>query len=132
MLDNPKSGVSFTAEFSSSALPWVTASVAPAAGSPTRFNFQRISRFITVANLDATPTNTLSIGFTRNGIITGNNKFFIAGGQTLTFELRVKELYIQGEGGTPNFSLLAGLTNVDHSSMGVLSGSGGDGWSGVG
>lgn len=131
MLDNPKSGASFASEFSSSALPWVTASIAPASGSPTRFNFQRISRFITVANHDATPTNTLSVGFTRNGII-GSNKFFIAGGQTMTFELRVKELYIQGEGGTPNFSVLAGLTNVDSSSMGILSGSGGTGWSGVG
>ena len=132
MLDNPKIGTSFAAEFSSSALPWVTSSVAPATGSPTRFNFQKVSRFVIVSNLDATPANSMSIGFTRLGITTSNNKLVIPGGQTVTLELRVKEIYVQGEGGTPNFSILAGLTNVEAGSMGVLTGSGGTGWSGVG
>lgn len=132
MLDNPRSGISFASEFSSSALPWVTASIAPATGSPTRFDFPRVSRFITVSNHDATAANTLSVGFTRRGIITSSNKFIVGGGQTLTFEIRVKEIYVQGEGGVPNFSIFAGLTNVDANAMPVLTGSGGEGWSGVG
>lgn len=132
--DNPKAGLGYAAEFQSSALPFVTSSTAPAAGSPVRFLFPKISRFIMVSNKDATVTNTLSFGFTRNGVI-GNNKFVVGGGQTVEVEIRAKELWLQGESATPVFSLLAGLTNIDATMMPVLTGtlpSGSPGWSGVG
>lgn len=132
-LDNPRGGIGYAAEFQSSALPFVTSSVAPSPGSPVRFDFPKVSRFITLANLGNT---TLSFGFTRNGVVTSNNKYVLSGSQTVTMELRVRELWLQGEGGTPAFSMCVGLTNVDRSNMPMLSGTLGDGitpgWVGVG
>lgn len=134
MLDNPKGGMGYAAEFQSSALPWVTSSVAPAAGSPVRFDFPKITRFITVANL-ATATNTLSFGFTRAGVVSTSNKYTLGPNQSITLELRVKELWLQGENGTPSYSICAGLTNIDRNAMPLLSGTLADsspGWQGVG
>jgi len=135
MLDNPKGGIGYAAEFQSSALPWVTSSTSPAAGSPVRFDFPKVTRFITVVNRDATFTNTISFGFTRAGVVSTNNKYVLMGGQSITLELRVKELYLQGETGTPAYSVCAGLTNIDKNNMPILTGtlpSGDAGWAGIG
>lgn len=131
-LDNQKGGIGYAAEFQSSALPYVTSSTAPASGSPVRFDFPKVTRFVTVANLG---TTTLSFGFTRNGLTLSSNKYILSGSQTVTLELRVKELWLQGEGGTPQYSLCAGLTNITRDVMPVLSGTlpdGNPGWQGVG
>lgn len=127
-LDNPNSGYNSGVEFTTSAIPWVTSSTAPAAGSPVRYDFSKVTRFITISNRDATVANTLSIAFTRNGV-TGSNKYIVKGGEVVTFELRVKSVWIQGEGSTPAFSLLAGLTSIDARHMPILTGSS---WDGVG
>lgn len=131
--DNPKGGIGYAAEFQSAALPFVTSSTAPAAGTPVRFDFPKVSRFITVSNRD-TAANTLSFGFTRSGVVSTNNKYILNAGQTVTLELRVRELWLQGETGTPAFSMCAGLTNIDRSNMPVLTGTlpnGDPGWIGV-
>lgn len=133
--NNPKGGLGYAAEFQSSALPFVTSSQAPASGSPVRVDFPKVTRFITVSNSDATATNTMSFGFTRNGLVLSGNKFIVRGGQSITLELRVRELWIQGEAASPAYSLLAGLTNIDRSMMPVLTGTfanGDAGWLGVG
>ena len=41
----------------------------------------------------------------------------------MTFELRVKSLFLQGETGTPPFSVMAGLTNVESRFYPTLTGS---------
>lgn len=133
--DNPKGGIGYAAEFQSSALPFVTSSTSPAAGSPVRFDFPKVSRFITITNRDGTITNTLSFGFTRAGVVSTSNKYILGGGQSITLELRVRELWLQGETGTPAFSMCVGLTNIDRANMPVLSGTlpdGSPGWLGVG
>lgn len=134
MFDNPKGGLGYAAEFQSSALPFVTSAIAPAAGSPVRFDFPKVSRFITLTNRSTT-TDTLSFGFTRAGVVSTSNKYILNAGQSLTLELRVRELWLQGESGTPAYSLCAGLTNIDRSVMPLLSGTlsdGSAGWQGVG
>jgi hypothetical protein len=133
-LDNPKGGFGYAGEFQSSALPWVTSSVAPASGSARCYEFPKVSRFITVTNL-ASATNTLSFGFTRSGVVSSSNKYVLNAGQSITLELRVKQVWLQGENGTPAFNLLAGLTTVDAKDMPLLSGTledGSAGWQGVG
>jgi hypothetical protein len=133
-LNNPSAGFNFAAEFQSSGLPWVTSSVAPAAGSPDRFDFPLVTRFITVANL-ATATNTLSFGFTQSGVKNTNNKFIVNPNQTVTVEIKTNRIWLQGENGTPSFSIIAGLTTVQSSEMPYLSGTlsdGSTGWIGIG
>jgi hypothetical protein len=64
-----------------------------------------------------------------------SNKYVLNGGQSITLELRIKSLFVQGEIGTGPFSLCAGLTNIDANDMPLLTGtlpSGDPGWSGVG
>lgn len=134
-LNNPQGGLGYAAEFQSSALPFVTSAIAPAVGSPVRYDFAKVSRFITLTNRDATFTNSLSFGFTYAGIVSTNHKYVLMGGQSITLELRIKSLWIQGETGTPAYSLCAGLTNIDARNMPVLSGTlpdGTAGWDGVG
>lgn len=133
--DNPKGGIGYAAEFQSSALPWVTSSVAPAAGSPVRFEFAKVTRFITVSNRDQATSGSLSFGFTRAGVVSTNNKYTLMGGQSITLELRVRDFWLQGETGTPPYSLCAGLTNITRDNMPLLTGtlpSSDPGWIGVG
>lgn len=135
-LDNPGAGIGAAGEFQSSALPWVTSSVAPniSTGAVQRLDFPRVTRFITVANHDAAGKE-LRIGFTRNGIKIGGNYFLLDGGQLVTFELRVKHLFLAGDSSAPTFSVCAGLTTVDSRNMPQLSGTlddGTPGWAGVG
>lgn len=132
-LGNSTGGYAYAAEYQSSALPWVTSSTAPSAGSPVRYDFDKISRFITLTNLGST-TDKVSIGFTRAGII-GSNKVIVTAGQTVSWEWRVKSVFIQSESGTPQYSLGVGLTSIDAVQMPLLSGTlsdGSPGWNGVG
>ena len=134
-LDNPQGGIGYAAEFQSSALPWVTSSVAPEAGFPVRFDFARVSRFIAVTNLSTlADADTLSIGFTRSGIIK-NKKVIVPPATTMSFEWRVKSVFLQGESGTPAYNLAVGLTTIPSKNMPLLSGTledGTPGWDGVG
>lgn len=130
-LDNARTGIGYAAEFQSSALPWVTSSLSLTASAPQRWDFGKVTRFITISN---TGGGTLSFGFTRNGLTTSNNRYFLSGGQNVTMELRVKMLFIGHESGPTTYSILAGLTNVEQRYMPTLSGtmSGSFGWDGVG
>lgn len=133
-LDNPQGGFGYAGEFQSAALPWVTSSIAPAAGSPVQFDLPFVTRFVSITNL-GTGTNTLSIGFTRNGITKTNNKVIVPAGATMQFEWRCKTLFVQGESGTPAYNLSLGLTTILAKNMPQLSGTlddGTAGWPGVG
>jgi hypothetical protein len=133
-LGNPQSGIGFGAEFQSSALPWVTSALAPSASAgPVRYNFPTVSRFISLANL-GTGTQQISVGFTPNGMM-NNNKYILNAGQSLYLDWRVAMIFIQGEIGTPLFSLGVGVTTIQSRNMPVLTGTlsdGTPGWPGVG
>ena len=134
-LDNPRGGLGYAAEFQSSALPFVTQSVALSYSvGPQRWDFPKVSRFIGVTN-NGTAGQFLRIGFTRNGV-TGSNYYLVDGGQQSNFEFRVTSLYVISDGiAAPRYSLAVGLTNIDAIEMPRLSGSlpdGTAGWIGVG
>lgn len=130
-LDNPRGGLGYAAEFQSAALPWVTSSVSVTASTPQRWDFGKVTRFITVSN---TGGGTLSFGFTRNGLTLSQNKFILSSSQMITLELRVKMLFVGHESQQTTYSICAGLTNLDQRQMPTLSGSasGSVGWDGVG
>lgn len=134
-LGTPKAGLAAAGEFQSSALPFVTSSQAPVvSGGVMRIDFPKVSRFITFINHDSA-ANKLRIGFTRNGVNTSGNYFLLLGQQHVTFELRVKSVFVAGDTTSPPFSLMAGLTTVNATDMPQLSGTlddGSAGWTGVG
>jgi hypothetical protein len=128
-LDNAQGGFGYAGEFQSAALPWVTSSVAPAAGSPTEYPFAFVTRFVSVTNLDS--TKTMSIGFTRNGITKTSNKVIVPPLATLQFEWRVKSVFVQGESASGGaFNLSVGLTTILTRNMPQLSGTLDDGTAG--
>lgn len=126
-LNNPRPGYSFAPEYQVAATAWLTSSVA-VNGTATRYSFPNVTRFITVLNRDPATSSSLSIGFTELGMST-YNKYVLQGNQSVTLELRIKDVWIKGEGYSPPFSMCAGLTNIDRSMMPTLTGSL---WQGVG
>src|SRR5579863_2489610 len=130
-LGNPSGGAGYAAEFQSSALPWMTSSVAPAAPNPMRIQFGMVTRFITIQNTSSTVS--LSFAVTYNGCAKGTNKYILTAEQQITLEWRITQLFIQGEGGTPTFSLAAGLTTIPPQNFYNVTGSAPDGtnWPGV-
>jgi hypothetical protein len=132
-LGNPVAGTGYAAEFQSSALPWMTSSVAPNAGSPVRYVLPMVTRFVTIINTAL--SGSLSIGVTYLGVTMSQNKVIIPPGVQMTLEWRITNLFIQGEGGyNPAYSLACGLTTVPITAMPLLTGSAADGtsWPGVG
>ena len=132
-LGNPTGGFGYAAEFQSSALPWITSSVAPQNPNSVNYRFAMATRFLTVTNLNASGGNNLQMGVTRNGISSGN-VVTILPGQTLYLEWRCTQVYLAGVGGTANFSLGVGLTTIPVQNFPLLTGSAADGtnWPGVG
>jgi len=131
-LGNPQGGAGYAAEFQSSALPWMTSSVAPAGPNPMKINFGMVTRFITIMNTDA--SLPLSFAVTYYGAARSTNKFILPKGASLTLEWRITQMWIQGEGGTAAFSLAAGLTTVPPQNFYNMTGSAADGtnWPGIG
>lgn len=133
-LNNPRSSFGSAAEFQSSGLPWTTSSLAPIT-APVRHDFLKITRSITIRNLASGSTQSLAVGFTRNGIM-GTNRFVITPNGSETFETRVKSLFVMSlDTTTVPYSIFAGLTTVDANEMPLLSGTLGNGdagWNGVG
>lgn len=124
-LNNPVAGFAYAAEFQSSAIPWVTSSVATS-GSITRYDFAMCSRFFTLSNLGSSGPGgpVIAFGFTANGMSDLNsNKYFLSGSQTVTLEIRVKSLFIMGQNASTPYSLLAGLTTVLANNTPLLTGS---------
>ena len=133
-LGNPVPGFGNAAEFQSSAIPYVTSSQSPLSGGFSRVDFPKVTRFVTIANRDAS-TAALQVGFTQHGLLRSGNYFTIMGGQVVTLELRVTSLFFTGATTLVPFSLCAGLTTIPAGFMGLLSGTledGTPGWSGVG
>jgi len=134
-LGNPTGGASYAAEFQSSALPWLTSSIAPASPSPMQVKFQMVTRFVTITNTDASGGNNLQFGVTYNGMKSSvGNCITLLPGQSMSLEWRITQLFLQGVGGPASFSLAAGLTTVPPQNFFQITGSAPDGtnWPGVG
>jgi hypothetical protein len=94
-----------------------------------------VTRFIHVTNLNGTGGNNLQMGVTYNGMkSTTQNVVTILPGQSLYLEWRCCAVFLQGVGGTANYSLGVGLTTIPVQNFPLLTGSAADGtnWPGVG
>ena len=131
-LNNPKGGLGYAAEFQSAALPWVTASAATV--TPQQYTFKKVARFVCLTNTST--GSTIRLGFTQAGVNGTNYLSVPPNMMTSPFEFRVKEVWVRSDSGTASYTLAAGLTNIDDSAMGALTGSaapnGDPGWEGVG
>ena len=106
-------GFNYTPAYQVSGLPYLTSSTA-ASGTPVYLQFPFITRTITIGATGGATT----FAFTANGLA-GSNKYTVASGQSVTFEFRVKEMWITGS----TFCVAAGLTGIPTASVPTLTGS---------
>ena len=133
----PRPNHNSAVEYQGSCVPFVTSS--QVGTDVVKISFPRVSRFVVISNRHG--SQTLSFGFTENGTSgakgpysktgTNDNFFTLAAGQmTERLEIKCDAIFLKGSGGSTDFSLLAGMTNVSHNQFINLTGS--DGWQGVG
>ena len=107
------SGYSFTPEYQTSGLPFLTSSVLTGT-SALYIAFPMVTRDITVGAI----SGSAKFAFTALGLV-GSNNFTVPSGMIKTFDFRVKEMWITGS----SFSLAAGLTCIPTASAPTLTGS---------
>ena len=135
-LNNPSSGFFSTPEFQASGLPWViTGSTSNI--TVINYKFPKVSKSITVHNLENSSNKFLRVGFTLNGVNGGggNYYFLVDGGDSLTLDARVTEVFVRADSSnTIIFSIYGSLTTIDKKFMPTLTGSigGTSYWDGVG
>jgi len=132
-LNNPNSGFFSTPEFQASGLPW-TVTAATSGVIIAKYSLPKVTKSITFVNTDTTATNRIRVGFTENGI-NGTNYVLVNGGQTITLDARVKEIFIRANAsGAYTYSVYCALTTIDGRFMPILTGSvdGSNYWDGVG
>lgn len=102
-------GVNSVQAYQPPGIPWVTGSLAVADGSAQRLEFPNVSRFFLIRNTGANPCK---VGFTVAGT-EDNSKFFsVNSGSTQQFDLRVRDIFLQGDGGATTVDVLGGLTAI--------------------
>lgn len=113
----PNPGYNDVPAYLASGLPFVTASSATT--TPVKIDFPYVTKFITIR-----ADGALSVGFTSLGT-TNSNHYTMANNQTITFDIRAKEIYLKKPTGmgSVNFQILAGLTGIPTASIPTLTGS---------
>ena len=133
-LRDPRIGYNSVTEFMGSGLPWVTSSIA-SGGTTYNYQFQKITKRLSVWNHETSAGKHIRVAFTKNGV-EKSNYFLVDGGQTFEFDARVKEVFIRSNDNSdsPLFSLYAELIGIDADQMPILTGSinGTTFWEGVG
>ena len=119
-------------EYIGSALPFVTSSVAPnlsAPAAPHRIEFPYVTRWVMIVN---NGSGGLRVGFTVNGITgngpdSGRDHYFrvAASSASERLELKLKEIFVGGDGATPTYQVVAGYTNIPTKNFPTLTGSAG-------
>jgi hypothetical protein len=160
--NHPKAGPNFVPAYQLSGIPYVTSSISntevPNAGGgaavgPIKISFPYVSKLLTVRNTGA---NDLRVAFSFTGSYDpgatvkgggavpatnsfGRNYFLVPAGAAgkdsiQTFDIRCKEVFLFGNGGTTGFSLMAGLTTIKADQFPILTGSvnGSTGFEGIG
>jgi hypothetical protein len=109
----PSPGWNHTPAYQTSGLPFLTSSTA-AAGMPVYIQFPYVTRTITVGATGGATT----FAFTANGLA-GTNKYTVPSNQSVTFEFRVKEMWVTGS----TFCIAAGLTGIPTTTVPTLTSS---------
>ena len=109
---NYKPGLGLVGAYQVSGIPYVVGPLeaAPSGGGPHKITFPNVTKFISITNTDG-GGNELQMSFSSLGLSQGTNAFVCPDGQTVTYELKVTELYYTGS--ASSFGLVAGLTFID-------------------
>ena len=136
-LNWPKAGINFAPAYQVSGIPYVTASVEgelTTSQNVVKVDFPFVTSTIRVeCSGSASGLTQIRVGFTENGVkgTPTENYFLIGSNAGLTFAtpalpFRCKEIYLMkdtGAGNNVGFIVSAGLTNIETSQLGTMTGS---------
>lgn len=122
-----KAGPNHVPSYITSGIPFITSSTsgeAPSGNTTVKFSFPYVTKFFQIENADS--TNALKFGFSdlgTLGTVTDNSITVVAGARSEIYDMRCKEIYFTGDGGTSTFKIIAGLTTIPASNFPILTGS---------
>jgi hypothetical protein len=120
----PASGLSNTAEYMASGLPWVSSSAIPS-GSTWTVTFPYVTNHLTI-HLASTTTAQMGVGFTLSGS-QGSNRFLLSStanfADTFDQHTRIAKVYITALTNNVTASIFAGLTTIPTKQFPILTGS---------
>lgn len=125
-LKPPQEGVNSVPAYMVSGIPWVTGSLVVPTLTAVKLRFDAVTKFFKVVN---TGGNNVKVGFTNDGVsgtlggAPANNFFTVITGTTQQFDLRVKDIYMIGEGGITTVDVLGGVTSIPRTNYPLLTGS---------
>ena len=124
--DWQKAGPNHVPSYITSGIPFISSSASGEApsGATVKFSFPYVTKFFQIENADS--TNSLKFGFSdlgTLGTVTDNSITVAAGARSEIYDMRCKEIYFTGVGGTSTFKIFAGLTTIPSSNFPVLTGS---------
>lgn len=111
-------GIGHVPEYLVSGAPWATGSLAVGT-SAQKIEFGNVTRFFIVRNSGANPCR---VGFTEAGVSSSNFYSVAASGGVQQFDLRVRDIFLQGDGGATTVDVLGGLTAISRNSYLELTG----------
>jgi hypothetical protein len=128
-LNHPYQNENYSPAYQISAMPFLTSSML-SPGEVREIDFKWVSRFINIKNLSGTG-NVLALGFTQNGFKPSNaNYFIVPPNDQFWAEIRCTKIFLSASLGTPEFSVLGGLTMIRDREFTAITGS--NGYPGVG
>jgi hypothetical protein len=96
---------------------------------PDVISFPDVTRWVTVQNNDA--SINILLAFSAAGLA-GTEHFVLGAGTRISLEVKISQLHLQAASGTPNVSVVAGLTNIRPESCSGVDGPSWSGSAGVG
>jgi len=111
-------------DYQVSGIPHSISGTAPASNNnqSTKVEFNFVTRWIVIHNKDS---KLLHFGFSEQGLFNGKKFVLKPGKKTPRLEIKCKELYLCGNTNqNVEYSIVAGLTNINSKSFPTLSGEG--------
>ena len=125
---SPRPGLRNVGSYQASGHPYITGSLI-GDGQEKKISFPFVTKSITV--IASGSTNNPLIGITFNTtssagrVMAGNHAIVMdSSGDSMTFDVKCKEIFIHAKNATSGFELYASLTNIPIESMYTLTGSG--------
>lgn len=116
--NHPTAGPNHVGEYQISGIPFVV-SGSVTAGTPVQHSFPYVTRDIYFRNRG---TNTLIIAFSKSGSL-GTARFTLNPSESLTLNVRCKEIFFNASSGSTFYEAVAGTTRVPYSAFPVLTAS---------
>jgi len=120
-----QAGLGHVGSYQVSGRPFLTGSTNTADGTENKISFPYVAKSVTVKSLSGTDLRVSFTGKDTGETTLGKHYFTLTSdNETMTFNVKCKEIYITPNGGVGTYCLFAELTGIHPEEMYVLTGSG--------